>query len=43
VDDVKRQIRAHFEAGATHVCIRPVHAQGDFVARDNALRLMADL
>ena len=43
VEDVKRQIRAHFEAGATHVCIRPVHANGDFAARDAMLRAMADL
>ncbi len=42
-DDVKRQIRAHFAAGATHVCIRPVHADGDFAARDAMLRAMADL
>ena len=43
VDDVKRQIRAHFEAGATHVCIRPVHPDGDFAARDAMLKAMADL
>lgn len=43
VDDVKRQIRAHFEAGATHVCIRPVHPNGDFAARDAMLKVMADL
>ena len=43
VEDVKRQIRAHFDAGATHVCIRPVHANGDYAARDAALKLMADL
>ena len=43
VDDVKRQIRAHFEAGATHVCIRPVHPNGDSAARDAALKAMADL
>ncbi len=24
-EEVKRQILAHFEAGATHVCIRQVH------------------
>jgi len=43
VENVKRQIRAHFEAGATHVCIRPVHPNGDYAARDAMLRLMADL
>ncbi len=43
VDEVKRQILAHFEAGATHVCIRPVHANGDFAARDAMLKAMAGL
>jgi len=43
VDDVKARIRAHFDAGATHVCIRPLHAPGDFAARDAALKVMADL
>ena len=43
VDSVKRQIRAHFEAGATHVCIRPVHPNGDYAARDAMLKTMADL
>lgn len=43
VDDVKRRIRAHFEAGATHVCIRPLHAPGDFAVRDAMLAAMADL
>ena len=43
VDDVKRKVRAHFDAGATHVCIRPLHAPGDFAARDAMLATMADL
>jgi probable F420-dependent oxidoreductase len=43
VEQVKQQVRAHFEAGATHVCIRPVHADGDYAARDAMLREMADL
>ena len=43
VEDVKRKIRAHFDAGATHVCIRPLHAPGDFAARDAMLATMADL
>jgi len=43
VDEVKRRIRAHFDAGATHVCIRPLHAPGDFAARDAMLATMADL
>jgi probable F420-dependent oxidoreductase len=39
---VKRQLRAHFDAGATHVCIQPVHADGDFAARDAILTALAD-
>ena len=31
---IKKGLRAHFEAGATHVCLQPVHADGDFAARD---------
>lgn len=43
VEEVKRQLRAHFEAGATHLCIRPVHADGDFAARDAMLKAMVNL
>jgi hypothetical protein len=43
VGDVKRQIRAHFEAGGTQVAIRPVHAAGDYAARDAMVKVMADL
>ena len=43
LDTVKRRIRAHFEAGATHVGIRPLFAPGDFAARDAMLTSMADL
>jgi probable F420-dependent oxidoreductase len=39
---VKRKLRAHFDAGATHVCIQPVHAAGDFAARDRMLEALAD-
>ena len=39
---VKNQLRAHFEAGANHVCIQPVHADGDFAARDAMLAALAD-
>ena len=39
---VKRGLRAHFDAGATHVCIQPVHADGDFAARDKMLEVLAD-
>jgi probable F420-dependent oxidoreductase len=42
-EDVKRRIRAHFDAGATHVCIRPLHEPGDFATRDAMLATMADL
>lgn len=39
---VKRGLRAHFAAGATHVCLQPVHADGDFAARDRMLAALAD-
>ena len=39
---VKKGLRAHFEAGATHVCLQPVHADGDFAARDRMLAALAD-
>jgi len=42
VEDVKRQIRAHLEAGATRVALRPVHANGDCAARDAVLKVMTD-
>jgi len=41
-DTIKRGLRAHFEAGATHVCLQPVHADGDFAARDRMLAELAD-
>jgi hypothetical protein len=41
-DAIKRGLRAHFEAGATHVCLQPVHADGDFAARDRMLAAFAD-
>ena len=41
-DQVKANLRAHFAAGATHVAIQPVHAQGDIAARDNILTQLAD-
>ena len=41
-DTIKKGLRAHFEAGATHVCLQPVHADGDFVARDRMLAALAD-
>jgi probable F420-dependent oxidoreductase len=39
---VKAGLRAHFTAGATHVCIQPAHADGDFAARDAMLAALAD-
>jgi hypothetical protein len=33
---------AHFTAGATHVCLQPVHADGDLAARDRMLAALAD-
>lgn len=41
--EVKRKLRAHFEAGATHLCIQPVHADGDFAARDAMLQALTDI
>src|SRR6201995_2116121 len=41
-DTIKRGRRAHFDAGATHVCLQPVHADGDFAARDRMLAALAD-
>jgi hypothetical protein len=37
-----RGLRAHFTAGATHVCLQPIHADGDFAARDRMLAALAD-
>ena len=39
---IKKGLRAHFDAGATHVCLQPVHADGDFAARDRMLEVLAD-
>ena len=40
---IKRGLRAHLEAGATQVCIQPVHAEGDIETRDRTLEALADL
>ena len=42
VENIKRGLRAHFEAGATHVAVQPVHADGDIAARDATLAALAD-
>ena len=39
---VKQKLRAHFSAGATHVCIQPLHDEGDIAARDRTLTALAD-
>lgn len=41
-DKVKQGLRAHFDAGATHACIQPVHEDGDTAARDRILTELAD-
>jgi probable F420-dependent oxidoreductase len=40
-DDIRRRIQEHVDAGATHVCIQPVYADGDFAARDRMLETFA--
>jgi probable F420-dependent oxidoreductase len=41
-DRIKQGLRAHFAAGATHVCLQPLHADGDFAARDRTMAALAD-
>jgi probable F420-dependent oxidoreductase len=41
-DQVKARLRAHFDAGATHVAIQPVHPIGDTASRDAILKALAD-
>jgi probable F420-dependent oxidoreductase len=41
-DKVRQGLRAHFDAGATHVCLQPVHEDGDTAARDRILTELAD-
>ncbi len=41
-DTVKHGLRAHFTAGATHVCVQPVHDEGDYAGRDRMLQALAD-
>ncbi len=41
-ETIKKGLRAHFTAGATHVCLQPVHDDGDFIARDRMLAALAD-
>ena len=39
---IARGLKAHLEAGATQVCIQPVHAEGDTDAGDRTLKALAD-
>jgi len=39
---IKAGLRAHFDAGATHVCLQPVHDEGDVAARDYMIAALAD-
>jgi probable F420-dependent oxidoreductase len=41
VDAIERRILEHIDAGATHVCIQPVHAPGDFEAAKRTLEALA--
>lgn len=41
-DEVRAGLRAHFTAGATHVCLQPVHAEGDWAHRDAMIAALAD-
>jgi probable F420-dependent oxidoreductase len=41
-EKVKQGLRAHFAAGATHVCVQPVHAADDVTERDRMLEALAD-
>jgi len=40
-DTVKAGLHAHFDAGATHVCLQPVHAEGDWAHRDSMIAALA--
>ena len=42
-DTVRRGLRRHFEAGATHVCLQPVHEEGNMAARDKIIETLADV
>jgi probable F420-dependent oxidoreductase len=41
-DAVKAKLREHFAAGATQVCLQPVHDEGDTAMRDAMLAALAD-
>jgi hypothetical protein len=39
---IRSGLRAHFTAGATHVCLQPIHVDSGFAARDRMLAALAD-
>ncbi|MBX9699571.1 MAG: TIGR03620 family F420-dependent LLM class oxidoreductase [Acetobacteraceae bacterium] len=39
---IRAGLRAHFSAGATHVCLQPVTEDGDVAHRDAMIRALAD-
>jgi probable F420-dependent oxidoreductase len=41
VQAIEHRLREHFDAGATHVCIQPVHAAGDTDAAIHTLQALA--
>jgi probable F420-dependent oxidoreductase len=38
---IRQRIQAHFDAGASHVCIQPLHPEGQPVPDYNALKVLA--
>ena len=38
---VRARVREHFDAGATQVCLQPVHPQGDFASAKAMLTALA--
>ena len=38
---IRQRIQAHFDAGASHVCIQPLHPNGQPMPDYNALRVLA--
>ena len=41
VQAIQRRLDEHFDAGATHVCIQPVHPAGDLAAAERTLQAFA--
>ena len=41
VGTIERRIEEHFSAGATHVCIQPVHEQGNIAEALEILQVLA--